>query len=308
MNNPILKIERLSHRYSSSWAIRDINIEISRAGITGLLGSNGAGKSTTMNILCGVLNQTEGQVFIDGIDMRKDPEAAKKLLGFLPQTPPLYMDLTVDEYLTFCALLRLMEKRKVKAALGEAKERCGITHFGKRLIKNLSGGYRQRVGIAQAIIHRPRLVVLDEPTNGLDPNQIVEVRALIKEIAAERTVIFSSHILSEVQILCNDITMIDAGKIVFANTMEAFSNYVEPHSVLVQMNNLPASGELLKIEGVTKVEFLNERQARLFFNGDQDVTERIIEESVQKGWRLREIGLDKSSIDEIFAQLSNKSK
>jgi ABC-2 type transport system ATP-binding protein len=308
MNNPILKIERLSHRYSSSWAIRDINIEISRAGITGLLGSNGAGKSTTMNILCGVLNQTEGQVFIDGIDMRKDPEAAKKLLGFLPQTPPLYMDLTVDEYLTFCALLRLMEKRKVKAALGEAKERCGITHFGKRLIKNLSGGYRQRVGIAQAIIHRPRLVVLDEPTNGLDPNQIVEVRALIKEIAAERTVIFSSHILSEVQILCNDITMIDAGKIVFANTMEAFSNYVEPHSVLVQMNNLPASGELLKIEGVTKVEFLNERQARLFFNGDQDVTERIIEESVRKGWRLREIGLDKSSIDEIFAQLSNKSK
>jgi ABC-2 type transport system ATP-binding protein len=308
MNNPILKIERLSHRYSSSWAIRDINIEISRAGITGLLGSNGAGKSTTMNILCGVLNQTEGQVFIDGINMRKDPEAAKKLLGFLPQTPPLYMDLTVDEYLTFCALLRLMEKRKVKAALGEAKERCGITHFGKRLIKNLSGGYRQRVGIAQAIIHRPRLVVLDEPTNGLDPNQIVEVRALIKEIAAERTVIFSSHILSEVQILCNDITMIDAGKIVFANTMEAFSNYVEPHSVLVQMNNLPASGELLKIEGVTKVEFLNERQARLFFNGDQDVTERIIEESVQKGWRLREIGLDKSSIDEIFAQLSNKSK
>jgi ABC-2 type transport system ATP-binding protein len=308
MNNPILKIERLSHRYSSSWAIRDINIEISRAGITGLLGSNGAGKSTTMNILCGVLNQTEGQVFIDGINMRKDPEAAKKLLGFLPQTPPLYMDLTVDEYLTFCALLRLMEKRKVKAALGEAKERCGITHFGKRLIKNLSGGYRQRVGIAQAIIHRPRLVVLDEPTNGLDPNQIVEVRALIKEIAAERTVIFSSHILSEVQILCNDIIMIDAGKIVFANTMEAFSNYVEPHSVLVQMNNLPASGELLKIEGVTKVEFLNERQARLFFNGDQDVTERIIEESVRKGWRLREIGLDKSSIDEIFAQLSNKSK
>jgi len=308
MNHPILKIERLSHRYSSSWAIRDINIEISRAGITGLLGSNGAGKSTTMNILCGVLNQTEGQVFIDGIDMRRDPEAAKKLIGFLPQTPPLYLDLTVDEYLTYCALLRLVEASKLKAALGESKERCGIAHYSKRLIKNLSGGYRQRVGIAQAIIHRPKLVVLDEPTNGLDPNQIVEVRALIKEIAAERTVIFSSHILSEVQILCNDIIMIDAGKIVFANTMEAFSNYVEPHSALVRMNNLPASGELLKIAGVTKVDYLNEGQARIFFNGDQDVTERIIGESVQKGWRLREISLDKSSIDEIFAQLSNKSK
>jgi ABC-2 type transport system ATP-binding protein len=261
-----------------------------------------------MNILCGVLNQTEGQVFIDGIDMRRDPEAAKKLIGFLPQTPPLYLDLTVDEYLTYCALLRLVEASKLKAALGESKERCGIAHYSKRLIKNLSGGYRQRVGIAQAIIHRPKLVVLDEPTNGLDPNQIVEVRALIKEIAAERTVIFSSHILSEVQILCNDIIMIDAGKIVFANTMEAFSNYVEPHSALVRMNNLPASGELLKIAGVTKVDYLNEGQARIFFNGDQDVTERIIGESVQKGWRLREISLDKSSIDEIFAQLSNKSK
>ena len=261
MEHPILKIAHLSHRYSNNWAIRDINIEIGHAGITGLLGSNGAGKSTTLNILCGVLNQTEGVVYIDGINMQEAPETAKKLLGFLPQTPPLYMDLTVDEYLTFCALLRLMERRKVKAALGEAKERCGITHFGKRLIKNLSGGYRQRVGIAQAIIHRPRLVVLDEPTNGLDPNQIVEVRALIREIAADRTVIFSSHILSEVQILCNEITMIEGGKIVFADKMEAFNNYIEPHSVLVHLNNPPASAELLKISGVTSVEVLTERPA-----------------------------------------------
>src|SRR6185312_10707718 len=304
MKTPIVRIERLSHRYSSSWAIRDINLEISGAGITGLLWSNGAGKNTTMNILCGVLNQTDGLVFIEGIDMRKDPEAAKKLIGFLPQTPPLYMDLTVDEYLTYSAWLRLMEDRDIKDALGEAKERCGISHFSKRLIKNLSGGYRQRVGIAQVIIHRPKVVVLDEPTNGLDPNQIVEVRALIKEIAAERTVIFSSHILSEVQILCNDIIMIDAGKIVFANTMEAFTNYVEPHSALVRMSNLPAPGELLAIGGVTRVDVLNEWQARVSFSGDEDVTERIVEESVQKRWGLREISLDKSSIDEIFAQLS----
>ena len=308
MENQILKIEHLSHRYSNSWAIRDINLALSKTGITGLLGSNGAGKSTTMNIMCGVLNQTEGEVYIDGINMRKEPEAAKKLIGFLPQNPPLYLDLTVDEYLNHCAHLRLVESSKLKSALEEAKQRCGISHFSKRLIKNLSGGYRQRVGIAQAIIHRPKLVVLDEPTNGLDPNQIVEVRALIKEIAEDRTVIFSSHILSEIQLLCKDIRMIEGGKIVFADTMDAFNNYVEPHSVLAHLNNPPPADELLKIQGVTQVDFLTERQVRIFFNGDADITEKIIETSVRKAWQLRELSIDKSSVDEIFAQLSNKSK
>jgi ABC-2 type transport system ATP-binding protein len=308
MQNQILKIEHLSHKYNNTWAIQDINLEINKKGIVGLLGSNGAGKSTTMNIMCGVLSHTEGNVFIDGIDMSKDPEAAKKRIGFLPQNAPLYLDFTVDEYLTYCAALRLMPKNKVKEGLEDAKERCGISHFRNRLIKNLSGGYRQRVGIAQAIIHRPQLVVLDEPTNGLDPNQIVEVRKLIKDIAQDRAVILSSHVLSEIQVLCNDITMIEGGKIVFADTMDAFNNYVEPHSVLLHMQNAPAVDELLKIKGVTKVDVLTDRQLRVFFNGDQDVTEQIIERSVSGGWKLREISFDKSSIDEIFAQLSNKSK
>ena len=306
VQEPIVKIEHLSHRYSSNWAIRDINMEIRQTGIVGLLGSNGAGKSTTMNILCGVLNQTEGSVYIDGIDLGKDPEAAKQQIGFLPQMAPLYMDFTVDEYLTHCAYLRSMEKGQVPAALEDAKERCGIAHFSKRLIRNLSGGYRQRVGIAQAIIHRPKLVVLDEPTNGLDPNQIIEVRSLIKEIATHHAVIFSTHILSEVQLLCRDIQMIEGGRIVFADTMDAFNNYVAPHSVLVYMEEPPAEETLLRIEGIVKVDFLTERQVRLFFNGDRDITERIITASVQGGWRLQEINLEKSSLDEIFAELSNK--
>jgi len=308
MTNQILKVEQLSHKYSSSWAIRDINLSINKTGILGLLGSNGAGKSTTMNIICGVLNQTEGNVFINGINMREEPEEAKKLIGFLPQNPPLYLDLTVDEYLTHCAWLRLMDKNAIQPALEDAKERCGISHFSKRLIKNLSGGYRQRVGIAQAIIHHPKLVVLDEPTNGLDPNQIVEVRSLIKDIAKERTVIFSSHILSEVQVLCNEITMIEGGKIVFADTMDAFNNYVEPHSVLVEMENPPVAAHLLRIPGITHVDFLTERQLRIFFTGNRDITATIIETSVKNHWKLREISLDKSSIDEIFAQLSNKTQ
>lgn len=307
MQHSIVKIDHLSHKYSANWAIRDINIEINQSGIVGLLGSNGAGKSTTMNILCGSLNQTEGNVYVGGIDMRKHPEEAKRHIGFLPQNPPLYMDLTVDEYLIYCANLRKMRKEQIRPAVEDAKQRCGVEHFSNRLIRNLSGGYRQRVGIAQAIIHRPQLVVLDEPTNGLDPNQITGVRALIKEIAADRAVIFSSHILSEVQVLCKEIKMIDSGRIVFSDTMDAFNNYVKPHSVLMHMEEPPAPAELLRIPGATKVDFLTERQVRLYFSGDQEITERIIAASVSNGWRLREISLDKSSLDEIFAQLSNHS-
>lgn len=305
MSDPIVRIEKLSHRYTSSWAIRDISIEIPRNGIVGLLGSNGAGKSTTMNILCGALNQTEGTVYINGINMREHPEEAKKQIGFLPQNPPLYLDLTVDEYLYYCAGLRRMPEKTIDGAVKEAKMRCGVDHFSNRLLKNLSGGYRQRVGIAQAIVHRPKLVVLDEPTNGLDPNQIIEVRSLIREIAEDRAVIFSSHILHEVQLLCKEIRMIESGRIVFSDTMDAFNNYVEPHSVLLHMENPPSTEELMKVQGVIKVDFLTERQARVSFNGDQEITERLVTASVHHGWRLREISLDKTALDEIFKQLSS---
>ena len=202
MEESILKVERLSHRYSVQWAVRDISFEIRKNGIYGLLGSNGAGKSTMMNIICGVLKQTEGSVHIKGIDMRENPVAAKRHIGFLPQQPPLQMDLTVEEYLEYCSFMRDIPTNEVSKAIDKALERCGITHFRKRLIHNLSGGYQQRVGIAQAIIHEPAVVVLDEPTNGLDPNQIVEVRHLIKDIAEDRTVILSTHILPEVQATC----------------------------------------------------------------------------------------------------------
>jgi len=249
----ILKTEGLSHKYSNtSWAIRDVNLEMEKQGIVGLLGTNGAGKSTTMNIICGALNQTAGKVYINGIDLREDPESAKKEIGFLPQQPPLYTDLTVDEYLGYCAELRLMEQHKIKGALEEVKERCGLTHISARLIRNLSGGYRQRVGIAQAIIHKPRLVVFDEPTNGLDPNQLIEVRKLIKEIALDHAVLLSSHILSEIQLLCKEIIMIEGGRIVFSDTMDAFNNYVQPHSILMRTANPAQEAELLKIAGVTR--------------------------------------------------------
>jgi ABC-2 type transport system ATP-binding protein len=303
----ILKIEQLSHRYSSTWAVRDLNIEISQTGIVGLLGSNGAGKSTTMNIICGVLNQTEGKVTVDGFDIREQPEEAKKNIGFLPQTPPLYADFTIDEYLHYTANLRAMDKTKIKAAVEEVKEKTGIGHFSSRLIKNLSGGYKQRVGIAQALIHKPRLVVLDEPTNGLDPNQLIEARKLIKEIAQEHAVLLSSHILSEIRLVCKDVIMIEAGRVVFADTMDAFDNYMQPNSLLVMLQNMPAEAALLAVKGVQKVEFLTEKQVRIYFDGDPGVNERIVAASMEQNWRLKEISADKSLLDDTFKQLSTLS-
>ena len=306
MEESIIKVEHLSHRYSIQWAIRDINFEITRNGIYGLLGSNGAGKSTTMNIICGVLKQTEGDVYIKGINLRENPVEAKKHLGFLPQKPPLHMDLTVEEYLVHCANMRLIPPHKVQEAVKDVMGRCGISHFSRRLIRNLSGGYQQRLGIAQAIIHNPDFVVLDEPTNGLDPNQIMEIRELIREIAVDRTVILSTHILSEVQATCDYIRMIEEGQVVFSGTMDEFDNYIVPNTLFVSLIATPPVEEIREIPGVVAVEELGGSKFRIQFSDALEATERLVETSVTKGWRLVEIRQEKSSLDEIFAELSKK--
>ncbi|PKO96274.1 MAG: multidrug ABC transporter ATP-binding protein [Bacteroidetes bacterium HGW-Bacteroidetes-7] len=308
MTEPIVRVENLSHRYSVQWAVKNVDFEIADCGIYGLLGSNGAGKSTIMNIICGVLKQTNGNVFINGIDMRSNSIEAKKHIGFLPQKPPLHPDLTVEEYLIHCANLRMIPDKEMKNALDSVLAKCAITHFRKRLIKNLSGGYQQRVGIAQAIIHNPNLVVLDEPTNGLDPNQTVEIRHLIKEIARERTVLLSTHILSEVQATCDYIRMVEEGKVVFAGTVDEFDNYIEPNTVFVSLLESPPVEELKVIPGVLDVEELEDTKYRVKFADSQDIIERIVEASVSKGWRLNEIRMERSSLDTIFAELSKTVK
>jgi len=307
MENPIVKVERLYHRYTASrWAIEDINFQISEAGVVGLLGSNGAGKSTTMNIICGVLKQTSGEVYINGINTLKEPVKARKMIGFLPQKPPLYPDLTINEYLRFCAEIQWMDKKKIKSAIARAEERCGITHMKDRLLRNLSGGYQQRVGIAQAIVHNPRFVVLDEPTNGLDPNQIVEIRHLIKEIATDHAVLLSTHILSEVQATCNNIKMIEQGKLVFSGSMDEFNNYVAPSTLLITLDAAPPVSTLEAIEGVARVEKVDPRNYRLQFDASKDISEQVVQLSVANGWQLSEIQLERQSLDAIFAQLSGK--
>ena len=242
-----------------------------------------------------------------GIDPRKRPVDAKRHIGFLPQQPPLYGDLTVEEYLIHCARLRWVADKDIIPAVDEVLAKCGITHFRKRLIKNLSGGYQQRVGIAQAIVHKPDLVIFDEPTNGLDPNQIMEIRHLIRDIAKDRTVILSTHILTEVQAVCDHILMIEEGKVAFMGTIDEFDNYIIPSSLYVAMIDPPVADELAKIEGVLGVEELGNRNFRIRFTEAQEVIDQIVKLSAANDWRLSEVRVEKSSLDNIFAELSKKA-
>ena len=307
MENPIVKVERLYHRYTTSrWAIEDINFQISEAGVVGLLGSNGAGKSTTMNIICGVLKQTSGEVYINGINTLKEPVKARKMICFFPQKPPLYPDLTINEYLRFCAEIQWMDKKKIKSAIARAEERCGITHMKDRLLRNLSGGYQQRVGLAQAILHDPKFVVLYEPTNGLDPNQILEVRQLIKDIAIDRTVMLSTHILSEVQATCSSIKMIEHGRVVFSGSTEDFDNYIEPNTLYLEFELPPTMDELLKLSGVKRGEVIDNHAIRLWYDGERDTIKQIMREATSRGWDMIELRREKSSMEAVFAKLSGK--
>ncbi len=305
MSEAVLRIKNLSHRYSVKWAIKDINLEIDKKGIYGLLGSNGAGKSTTMNIMCGVIKQTEGSVEICGYDTITNAVESRKKIGFLPQKPPVHPEMTVYEYLHYTTTLRLIPKDEVEQAIEDVLNVCNLGHMRDRLISNLSGGYQQRVGIAQAIIHRPEVVIFDEPTNGLDPNQIIDIRDLIRNIAKERTVILSTHMLSEVQAVCDRIIMIEHGNIIFNGSVRDFNNHVMPDTVFVTLLEMPAEEDLLALEDVMGVEMLGDNNYRLKCQNPRDVVKNVVKASVEKGWDLDAIYVEKSSMDDIFAVLSN---
>ncbi|MCK5649014.1 MAG: ABC transporter ATP-binding protein, partial [Gammaproteobacteria bacterium] len=218
-------------------AVDNINFTLQRGEVLGFLGPNGAGKSTTMQMLTGNLAPTHGSIKIAGMDLLDNPIAAKAKIGYLPDTPPLYKELTVDEYLNYCARLNQLAKADVKPAVSMAKERCGLTEHGKRVINNLSKGYQQRVGIAQAIIHSPDIVILDEPTVGLDPIQMIEIRKLIKELGQTHSVMLSSHILPEIQAICDNVLIINQGKLVFNASIEQLKQHMQTQTLQLSCAN-----------------------------------------------------------------------
>ena len=277
--------------YGGREAVSNVSFTLSKGQVLGFLGPNGAGKSTTMKMLTGNLAPSNGSVKICGIDMIENPKEAKALIGYLPEMRPLYKELTVDEYLTIAARLHRVSAGHIKKAVEMAKERCGLSHMSKRLIENLSNGYQQRVGIAQAIIHSPMVVILDEPTVGLDPIQIRDIRALIREVGGEHSVIISTHILPEVEMVCDHVQIIDKGKLVFNGSIDVLKKQRIGNKLLIGLHNPPSVDALLKIAGVVEAESLPNNMIRVRFAEDAAPAEAIVQAAVSNGWGLYQICL-----------------
>lgn len=304
MNNFTVEAIELTRLYGGREAVSNVSFNLSKGEVLGFLGPNGAGKSTTMKMLTGNLAPSHGSVKICGIDMIENPKEAKALLGYLPEMRPLYKELTVDEYLTMAARLHRVSAKHIKKAVETAKERCGLSHMSKRLIENLSNGYQQRVGIAQAIIHSPMVVILDEPTVGLDPIQIRDIRALIREVGRDHSVIISTHILPEVEMVCDNVQIIDKGKLVFNGSIDVLKRQRVGNKLLVGLRHAPDAQELLKVEGVVEAETLPTGLIRVRFSEGASPADAIVQTAVQQGWGLYQIAPDQTSLEDVFVQLT----
>lgn len=257
--NILIEVTHLVKKFGKRIAVNDISFSAKEGEILGFLGPNGAGKSTTMNMLTGYLSSTSGSIKINGIDILENPIEAKKNIGYLPEIPPLYMDMTVKEYINFVAQLKKVKKTELKAAVAEAINRVEIEHVQNRLIKNLSKGYKQRVGLASALVGKPKLLILDEPTVGLDPKQIIEMRNLIKELSKNHTIILSSHILSEISAICDTIMIINKGSMVALDTPENLQHLFSHNTrTLIRLRSVDEAfiSKVKEIDGVVDVKTL----------------------------------------------------
>jgi ABC-2 type transport system ATP-binding protein len=300
----LVEVANLHRRYGDVHAVQGLNFQVRRGEVLGFLGPNGAGKTTTMQMICGVLAPSEGAVRIGGVDLLEDPIAAKRQLGYLPEQPPLYREFTVDEYLRYCAHLHGLGNRETTAAMEETKARCGLQDVGRRLIGNLSKGYQQRVGIAQAILHRPAIVVLDEPTVGLDPIQIREIRELMSELGDDHGVILSTHILPEVQAVCDRVQILHEGRLVLDEDLAQLSQREQPRSTRVRFRRPPSRKSLAGLATVTRVDELDTETFRLHHTEDEALAERIVAASVAGDWGLYELVAESRSLEEIFVELT----
>lgn len=311
----MIEVKNLVKKYGNHLAVDHLNFTIEEGHIYGFLGPNGAGKSTTMNIMTGYLGATEGEVLINGHDILKEPEEAKKQIGYLPELPPLYMDMTVREYMEFAAELKKIPKEKRAESIEDVEKLVKIKDVEKRLIKNLSKGYRQRVGLAQAVLGFPEIIILDEPSVGLDPKQIIEIRELIRKLAKKHTVILSSHILAEVREVCDYIMIISKGKLVASDTPENLERYLGESGLIEIETRTEASKvkEVLKnVPGIEKVSLKIDASGitsgQIREKRGQDIREELFTTFAEKKMPLLKLNPVQVSLEDVFMELTQSDK
>lgn len=298
----LITVNNLVRYYGHHRAVDDISFTLKTGDILGFLGPNGAGKSTTMQMLSGNLAPSEGEIHIHGFDLLDNPKRAKAEIGYLPEQPPLYKEMTVDEYLRHCARLHRIEKSRISDAINLAKTRCGLTESGRRLIGNLSKGYQQRVGIAQAIVHAPRIIILDEPTVGLDPNQIREIRELIVVLGKEHGIILCTHILPEVEAVCNRVQIINKGRLVYEANMDELRCEHAHGFYEVTLLRPPAINQLYETAGINNVERLDAHSFLL--HTSHATAENIANVAAANNWGLIKLMPHQRTLEQIFVELT----
>jgi ABC-2 type transport system ATP-binding protein len=294
----------LSRRFGTHIAVKDIDLDVRRGEVLGLLGPNGAGKTTTMQMLTGNLAPSAGEIRICDIDLLEKPALAKARIGYLPETPPLYRELNVREYLDLAARLHRVPKAGRATAVATAMARCGLADAGRKLIGTLSKGYQQRVGIAQAIIHDPDVIILDEPTVGLDPNQIREIRTLIRDLGRDHSVILSTHILPEVEAVCDRVQILHRGEVVFYDTIAGLKQFRGGQALQVGLRHPPGLEELAGVADAA-VEAVTANLFRVLPRG-ADPTDALVRAAVERGWGLYQLQPAMASLEEVFVQLTRR--
>lgn len=291
-------------RFGARQVIHDVSLELKRGEVLGLLGHNGAGKSTTLQMLTGCLLPSDGAIEICGINLLRQPTQAKAHLGYLPETPPVYRELSVNDYLTFAARLRGIRSAAAAAAVTETKQRCGLDAVGNKIIGTLSKGYQQRIGIAQAIIHRPAVIVLDEPTVGLDPAQIRDIRTLIRELGDSSSVILSTHLLNEVQSVCDRVEIMHQGKLIYGDTSVHMQQYGQVPGFVITLRNPPPLQELQNIPGISSVEPLSATQFRVLHTPDDNAGGALLALATQQGWQPEQLTPLKTTLEDVFVRIT----
>lgn len=309
----MIQVENITKKYGSFVAVDNINFEIEEGEVVGFLGPNGAGKSTTMNMITGYIEPTSGRIIVDGYDISKKPRKAKRQIGYMPEGVPLYSDLTVKEFITYMAELKGVPKKEKKEKVQKVIKETGLTEVQNQLTKNISRGYKQRVSMAGALVSNPKVIILDEPTVGLDPKQVTEIRALIKELGKDHTVILSSHILSEVSQICNRVIIINKGKIVAIDTPENLEKKViKDNSVYVTVEDLDNKMDTIKdkLPNVKEIKLISEnedktKKYRITATNDEDLRKNVFEVFAKERITIFEMKQSDVTLEDAFMQLIN---